>query len=512
MEKRRRVQSLFVNADITTLDPSHPSARALLVKDGRIERVLDQPAVGLSSQVRVIDCQGGWLVPGFHDCHVHLTATGLLAGPHDLGRSADLDALLKQVSELARTENAVYAGNYQEASLLEQRAPTVQELDAVAPRTPVLITRIDGHSCIVNSATLRLLGIDPSAGGVEKDAAGNVSGRLSGAENYAAQVEFLRRLPSRLLRRADRDAVDMALAAGITTLHNVIEGDASYEELAEIYIDNSVLALHVIPKSCTMNVAKVKRLGGRLFGGDIFVDGSIGSRTAAVQQPYADGRGTGLLYLKRDQLGELFSEAAEAGLSLGVHAIGDSAIEEAIAAWEGVAKKRGSLAGLRPSIDHFEIARPDHIARAARIGLLLSMQPAFDYLWGGERGMYEQRLGRERAQGMNLLGTARRSGCLVCGGSDSPVTALSALLGIQSAVNHHIESERLSVDEALRCYTCDAAKLSFNEQRTGRLAEGMAADFTILEQRLDAVPAHKIQDVPVVMTVVDGDVRYSAAS
>ncbi|HLW38378.1 MAG TPA: amidohydrolase family protein, partial [Candidatus Eremiobacteraceae bacterium] len=79
-------------------------------------------------------------------------------------------------------------------------------------------------------------------------------------------------------------------------------------------------------------------------------------------------------------------------------------------------------------------------------------------------------------------------------------------------VNHHIESERLSVDEALRCYTCDAAKLSFNEQRTGRLAEGMAADFTILEQRLDAVPAHKIQDVPVVMTVVDGDVRYSAAS
>ena len=359
------MQSLFVNADVTTLDPGHPSARAVLVSEGRIERVLDQPAVGLPSHVRVVDCQGGWLVPGFHDCHMHLTATGLLAGPHDLSGCDDLAGLLKRVGELARAEDAVFAGNYEEGKLLEQRAPTLLELDAVAPRTPVLITRIDGHSCVANSAALRVLDVDRSNAGVEKNDDGNPTGRLMGAANYTTQVEFLRRLPQRLLRRADREAAHMALAAGITTLHNVIEGDASYEELAEIYIDNSVLALHVIPKSCTMSVAKVKRLGGRLFGGDIFVDGSIGSRTAAVQQPYADSQGSGLLYLKRDQLGELFAEAAEAGLSLGVHAIGDAAIEEAIAAWEAVAKNRGSLNGLRPSIDHFEIARSDQIARAA---------------------------------------------------------------------------------------------------------------------------------------------------
>ena len=112
---------------------------------------------------------------------------------------------------------------------------------------------------------------------------------------------------------------------------------------------------------------------------------------------------------------------------------------------------------------------------------------------------------------MNLVGTARRTGCIVCGGSDSPVTQLSAVLGIHSAVNHHVESERLSVEDALRCYTCDAAVLSFNEQRNGRLKEGMAADFTILERRLDAVPPAQIRDVRVLMTVVDGDLRYAAA-
>lgn len=504
------MQSLFVNADVTTLDPAHPRARAVLVSDGLIEHVLDAPAVGLPRSTAVVDCQGGWLVPGFHDCHMHLTATGLLAGDRDLSDCRDLTALLKRVSALARDGAAVYAGNFEEGRLWEQRAPTLEELDAAAPRTPVLLTRIDGHSCVLNSAALDELSLDRSLPGVERTEGGRLSGRLRGAANYAGQSDFIRRLPARELRRADRVAAEAALAAGITTLHNVIEGDASYEELAEIYIDNSVLPLHVISKSCTHSVAKAKRLGGRLFGGDIFVDGSIGSGTAAVSEPYHDREGQGLLYLKREQLVELFSEAAAAGMSPGVHAIGDVAIEEAIAAWETVAQQRGSLDGLRPSIDHFEIARPDHIARAARLGLLLSMQPAFDHLWGGPRGMYEQRLGHERARTMNLVRSARQGGCVVCAGSDSPVTKLSVTLGIAAAVNHHVESERLTLEEALRCYTCDAARLSYNEQRNGRLAAGMAADFTVLERNLEGVSPAEIASVPVKMTVVDGEIRYAA--
>jgi predicted amidohydrolase YtcJ len=208
-------------------------------------------------------------------------------------------------------------------------------------------------------------------------------------------------------------------------------------------------------------------------------------------------------------LTELFDEAAEAVLSLGVHAIGDRAIEEAIAAWEAVIAKRGPLRGLRPSIDHFEVAHPDQIARAARCGLLLSMQPAFDHLWGGEKGMYAVRFGPERAQAMNLFATARRAGCIVCGGSDSPVTKLSALLGMHSLVNHHVASERSSIDEALRAYTSDAAMLAYEEAERGSIAPGMAADFAILEKSLDEVAPHQIKDIKVTMTVIAGEVRFT---
>ncbi len=505
-----RVQTLYVNADILTLDQNLPRARCLLVRDGLVERVLSERPTGLSSEITVVDCAGGSIVPGFHDCHVHLTATGLLRGDRDLGVCNDVPSLLARVAKLAAGEPFVYAGNFDENLLAESRLPTRTELDAVSAGKATLLSRVDGHSCVANSAALELLSIDLTKPEVEVDAFGEPTGRLTGFVSYAAQHDFVRRLPVAALRRADRAAAAAALAAGITTAHNVIEGDASYEELAEIYIDNAVLPLRVISKSCTTSVAKAKRLGGRLFGGDIFIDGSIGSRTAALAEAYADGRGRGSLYLQRTQLVDLFTEAAESGLSLGVHAIGDEAIEQAIAAWETVAAQRGSLAGLRPSIDHFEIARPDHLERAARLGILLSMQPAFDYLWGGEGAMYEQRLGVKRARDMNRLGSARRGGCTVCAGSDSPVTPFSALLGIHSGVNHHVADERLSAEDMLRCYTCDAAKLAFMEHRCGRLAPDMTADFTLLERPLDRVPPASIKDIRVMLTVVDGDVRHSS--
>jgi predicted amidohydrolase YtcJ len=502
------VETLFVNADVITMDAAAPRARALLVNDTGIAQVLDERPSGLSKGVKVVDCAGYCIVPGFHDCHVHLTATGLLRGERDLSTCSTLEAVLVRVRTLAN-DPLVYAGCLDERLLAEQRLPTRGELDAAAHGRPALLSRIDGHSCVANAAAMALLGCDLASSDVEKDERGEPTGRVAGPLSYAMQYDFVRRLPPAIHRRADREAAGAALAAGITTLHNVIEGDASYEELAEIYIDNAVLPVRVISKSCTTSVAKAKRLGGRLFGGDIFVDGSIGSRTAALTSDYRDAHTRGRLYLRSSDLTDLFSEAAEQGLSLGVHAIGDDAIEQAIVAWEAVAQRRGSLGGLRPSIDHFEIAHPEHIDRAARTGILLSMQPAFDHLWGGEGGMYERRLGAERSLRMNRLRTARLAGCTVCSGSDSPVTALSPLLGIHSGVNHHVLDERLSVMEMLACCTCDAAKLAFMEGRCGTLAPGMLADFTVVEHALDRVPPTTIKDLAVMMTVVEGEVRYS---
>lgn len=496
---------LYVNADVVTLDVSRPRARGIAVRDGCVEALLEARPTGMPADVRVVDCKSATIVPGFFDCHVHMTDTGLLAGDHDLSACATVAELVRRAAALDGA--MVYAGNYEEQRLDERRPPTARELDAAFGDRAVLLTRVDGHSCVANSAALALAGVD-AHDGIERSDDGRPTGRLRGPANYAAQSAFFRSLPDEAKRDADRRAAGIALRAGITTAHNVIVGEEPLEALEEQYRRDRQLPLRVISKSCTTDVRKASRLGGRIFGGDIFIDGSIGSRTAAVEQGYRDGEGRGLLYVDRAQLFELFDEAAEHQLSLGVHAIGDRAIEEAIAAWEAVIAKRGSLRGVRPSIDHFEVAHPDQIARAARCGALLSVQPAFDHLWGGRDGMYAERFGPERALAMNAFKTAKRLGCVLCGGSDSPVTEFSALRGIQSLVTHHVASERLTVLEALRAYCADAARLSFDEGRLGVLAPGMEADFVVLERPLDAVEPAKIADVAVLATVIAGEVRW----
>jgi predicted amidohydrolase YtcJ len=508
------VQTAFINADVTTLDPAQPRATGVLVSDGRVERLLDDPPTGLSSSVRVIDCLGGALVPGLHDCHVHLTDAGLLAGRYDIRDCPDIAALLRRVAELVRDDSAdhaspLYAGKYDESTIAERRPPTRIELDAVAPARPVLLTRVDGHSCVINSAAFALLGVD-ALEGVECDETGAPTGRLTGPANYHAQNGVLRLLPAAARRAAGERAAQAALSGGITTVHHVIATDAPLEQLEQAYRDDAALPLRVISKTCSTDVRKVKRLGRRVFGGDVFVDGSIGSSTAAVSHAYRGTDTRGLLYLTRAQLFELFDESSQAGLSLGVHAIGDRAIEETIAAWEMVVAAHGTSPRVRPSIDHFEIAEPDQIARASRLGMLLSVQPAFDYLWGGDDGMYANRLGVDRARGMNRFKAAKLAGCVICGGSDAPVTAMSALLGIHSLVNHHVEDERFTVEEALRAYTADAAKLSFDEGRRGVIVPGFDADFVVLEKRLDGVARDAIKDLRVLMTIVGGETRYSA--
>jgi len=505
------MRTAFVNADVTTLDPARPGARGILVADTRIDRLLEDTPVGLPHDVRVVDCHGAAIVPGLHDCHVHLTDAGLLAGRHDVRDCANIAAVLRRVEELSRDGGAsdapLYAGNYDEALIAERRPPTRTELDGVAPTRPVLLTRVDGHSCVVNSAALELLGAAAFAG-AERDASGVLSGRLTGPANYEAQNGVIRRLSRDARRAACGRAAEIALRAGITTVHHVIATDAPLEQLEEVYRDDADLPLRVISKACSTDVQKMKRLGRRVFGGDVFVDGSIGSRTAALCDGYRGSDDRGRLYLTGAQLTELFDEATRAGLSFGVHAIGDRAIEEVIAAWEAVAAKCELPTGVRPSIDHFEIARPDQIARAARLGMLLSVQPAFDHLWGGDDGMYAERLGSDRARGMNLFKSAQRAGCVICGGSDAPVTQLSAMLGIHALMNHHVAGERFTPEEALRAYTAHAAKLSFDERRRGVLAPGYDADFTLVKRRFDAVEPSTVKDVPVLGTVVAGEIRY----
>jgi predicted amidohydrolase YtcJ len=448
----------FVGGAIRTYDPTTGRwlVRDALVIDGATVVGLDAAEIGAG--VERIDLDGATIVPAFADCHVHLTDTGLKAGERDFADVGDAGTFAARVAALPQT-NFVIAGNYDDAGWPAGQSALPAVLDATHRDQIAMVVRVDGHCALLSRAALAFVDLDPALPGIERDAAGDPTGRLFLEANWRAQVAIMAGLPLAERRAADRRATAAALAAGALHLH-------------------------------------------------VFLDGSIGSRTAALTEPYCDGAGTGTLMHSDADVDAYFSGAERLGLSAGVHAIGDRAIEQCVAAWERVLRGKPSPTG-RHFIEHFEVARLDQIERCARLGLFLSMQPQFDAAWGGPGAMYERRLGRGRARAMNRLRTALDAGAVLVGGADSPVCRLSPLAGMQAALDHFTPSERLDPSQALTMYTYAAARFGHAETRTGTLAPRYAADFVILDH--DPLTRGTFAGIHVRETWSNGTRVYAAA-
>jgi len=450
---------------------------ALVVDAGRVV-ALDANAIGAG--VERIDLDGATVLPAFADCHVHLNDTGLKSGDRDFSDVHDVATFEKRVAALPRTR-FVIAGNYDDSGWTDGGHASAAILDAAHGDRVALLVRVDGHSALLSRGALAYLDLDPALPGIERDAAGAPTGRLFLEANWRAQVAIMAALPAAEKRAADARAAAAALAQGAWHLHVQLVGfgdAAAYA--AEIAALPDAGPAKWYPKICERDPRIAYDLGLRFVGGDVFLDGSIGSRTAAVSEPYCGSGETGVLMHSDADVEAYFAVAEELGMSAGVHAIGDRAIEQCIATWERVLGGKPSPTG-RHFIEHFEIARADHIERCARLGIYLSMQPQFDAAWGGPDGMYERRLGVGRARTMNRLRTALDAGAVLVGGADSPVCRLSPLAGMQAALDHFTPAERLSADQALTMYTYDAARFGHAEARTGTLTPGHAADFVILD-------------------------------
>jgi len=461
-----------------------------------------------------VNLAGATVVAAFADCHVHITDTGYVIGPRDLSGVRSAGGLCDAVAALPRGERFMLAGNYDESTWDDGQAADASILDAAFPETFAMLVRIDGHSCVVNQRTLAWLDLDPSLSGLERDAGGTPTGRLFLEANWRAQTRFLAAIPLAQRRAAERRATELALSAGALHMHVQLVGFAGSEGYAaEIEALDALPPAKWYPKVCEPDAALAVALGLPYIGGDVFLDGSIGSGTAAMSEPYvctlAGGASPthGKLRYTDAQVEDYFTQAERLGISAGVHAIGDAAIEQCIAAWERVLGGKPSPRN-RHFIEHFEVATTAQIERAARLGLYLSMQPQFDALWGGERGMYEQRLGRARMELMNALRTALQAGATLCGGDDSPVCNLSPLQGMAAACNHHIAGQRLQPLEALTMYTYDAARLGHVEAQTGLLRAGYAADFVVLDN--DPFGDGSFERTRVLQTWRDGVCVYDA--
>jgi predicted amidohydrolase YtcJ len=474
-------------------------SEGLVISGGRIAS-RDPRTAG--NGVRRIDLGGRSLYPAFADCHVHLTDTGLFLGANDLSGVRTSEAYVRRIAVLPRG-SFVLAGNYDESNWSDGGTATAAPLQAYHPDAIAMAVRIDGHSCLLNRAAFAFAALPSDTSGIERDEAGEPTGRLFLDANWRAQAKILCALPARMKREADKRATLLALREGALHLHVQLVGlgprEAYVEEIAAL---RRAGPAKWYPKICETDPALAKDLGLPYVGGDVFLDGSIGSGTAAVTEPYHDRTGNGTLMRTDAEVEHYFTEAERLGISAGVHAIGDRAIEQCIATWEKVLGGTPSPRN-RHFIEHFEIARADQIERCARLGIYLSMQPQFDALWGHPGGMYDVRLGAQRARTMNALGSAKRAGATLVGGDDSPVCLLSPLEGMRAAVGHHNPRERLSVADALTMYTYDAARFGHVESRTGRFAEGYAADCVVLEG--DPLASDSFDGVKVAQTWREGE-------
>jgi predicted amidohydrolase YtcJ len=458
---------------------------------------------------RTVDLDGGVLVPAFRDGHVHLQVTGLFRSALDFRGCRDGNEVTAAfASRAAQGDGILFGGNFEEP--LDPPVTRV-ELDGAVGERRAMLARADLHSCVVSTAMLNDLDLS-AVEGVERDESGTPTGYLREAASAAAWMAFDGGLDRRAQRDAVRAGVQAAYSKGVAEAHEMFVVEWRGWDSAEAFIANiGPCALNVPIYLGTDDVARVHDMGFERIGGDFFLDGSFGSHTAWMASPYrtpppSGSPETGVAYRSDDDLFDFFYESHSRGMQVGVHAIGDAAIEQAIATWERVADKVGTeeVRRRRHRIEHFECATDDHIARAVTLGLAASVQPAFDRFWGGESGLYSQRIGWDRAAKMNRFQSMLDSGVAVGGGSDSTVTPLDPFLQMAALRNHHVAEQRLDARDALAAVTAGVAGLAPLEGRRGTIAGSQWSDLAWLDRNPLEVGADEVVETEVLGTWIAG--------
>jgi predicted amidohydrolase YtcJ len=465
---------------------AYPATGEWLLVDGRhVQRV---GAGAPPDADRTVDLPGATIVPGFIDTHVHLTATGLSLTNADVEvtRSASdlLEVVRRRVAEHEHAPDATLLLGFDESTWLEQRLPAMAALDKACP-WPLVIRRADGHVAIANRVAIEAAGV-ADLPGVERDAHGEPTGVLTQRANAAIGLWIMAGVADHDRQDLQLQAASLAASRGVTTVHEMSmphwDGD---QDVRVLLAHRSRLPVDTVPMIATTDLGTAIGHGLSAIGGDLPVDGSIGARTAWMHDPYDEG-GLGVGYFADDELAEFFHGAHAAGLQVGVHAIGDRAIDQVLSVWHRVyhaldSRERRHFRARRHRVEHFEVVSPSQIERAAMLGLAASVQPAFDATWGGAGALYERRLGPARAGAMNPFRTMVERGVEVGVGSDSPITALDPMRVVAALERHHDPAQRLSRAEAIRLHTIGSARVGHQEAKKGVLAPGLHADFAAYE-------------------------------
>jgi predicted amidohydrolase YtcJ len=461
----------------------------------------------------VLDLSGATVQPAFVDAHVHLTATGLGLSGLDLGDCASVDDCLAAVRAIADITpgRVIWGGGWDDTRFPEGRPPSADELSAAGGGRPVLLTRTDGHSAVMDRVSIEAAPLARAAG-VERDASGRPTGLVRREANHLARRWFLAGLPASQLATARREVAAHAAALGIASVHEMGGPDLMGEQDFDAW-RAGVWPIEVVPYWADTDLDFVTERGLRRVGGDLFLDGTLGSRTAALEEDYADASGAGHLYESEAELVDFTLEATRRHIQVGYHCIGDRAVRQAVEVFEAVAARVGleALRAARHRLEHCELVPTDLPPRMASLGLVASIQPGFDRAWGAPGGMYEQRLGPQRAARMNPFRPLLEAGVTLAVGSDTNVTAMGPWTAVRDAVNHHHRAFRLTPEQALEAAILGGRRAA-RQDGVGRVSPGERADlaaFVSAPPRADDWPtAGGWETSTSVMTMVRGRVVH----
>jgi len=459
-----------------------------------------------------INLKGKTVLPGFYDSHVHLVQSGLNALCIDLSKAKSINDILEIIREKALIMpkgELIRAIGFDEMKISEKRLPTRHELDNSAPDNPVWINRVEYHTSVVNSLALHILNLPFNLEGIVKDDRGLPTGQLKGEANTFVRNKMLGIIPNSMRSNGISKALTSAVEKGITSVNAMEGGFLFHDKDAEFILENiNALPIDIALFYQTVDVDRVVKNNLKRIGGCIFLDGSFGSRTAALTEVYHDNSDTwGTLFFSQEEINEFVLKAHKAHLQIAVHAIGSKAIEQILKAYE-YAQEIYPREDARHRIEHFELPSKEQLMRAAKLKVIASMQPTYEYFWGGKGHMYETRLGPNRRKLTNPLRKIIDYGILISGGSDSDVTPMDPILGIHSAVNHPTPEHRISIFEAIKLFTINGAYGVFEENIKGSVELGKYGDLVILDKNPLESDKERLKDIKVVSTIKEGNIIY----
>jgi predicted amidohydrolase YtcJ len=503
---------------------------AIAIKADRIVWIGSDYETGkwIGKKTQVIDLKKGFAYPGLIESHAHIVGLGQTRSILDLVGTADKSVIIKKVQDAAKKAEKgkwILGRGWDQNDWPVKEFPSAADLDSVSSNNPVLLSRVDGHACWINTAAMKMAGItaatkDPDGGKIHRDAKGNPTGIL--VDNAMELVEKV--VPAAThqeLIQYTRAALNEAVQKGITMIVDAGSSKEALDAFRELASkDQLPVRIYSMVSYGTPFTETFLNQGPSNYGPyldaralKLYMDGALGSRGAALLEPYSDdSKNSGLLLMQQDKLMDVLQRAKESGIQVGIHAIGDRANRMVLDAYEKTGVK-----GLRWRIEHAQVLSPSDIPRFTKLDVIASMQPTHatsDGPWATDR------LGAERVKGAYAWRSLLDLKTVIAGGSDAPVEDINPLWGIYSAItrqDHEGKPEggwhpeqSVTVGQALLMFTVDGAYAAFKEKELGTITVGKMADIVVLPEDILNCDPKKLIDMKVQYTITGGKIRYSA--